>query len=195
MINYKDDLLKKYSYDMGFGSYVMDLYIENGSVSGTNLQYKITRSSKNDCELLYDLVEESRYYYLNAPIFLKREIISKESIQEVIEKKAVFLAWDNDNPIGFINIEISDNYDIIQLISTGAASISPLGLYIKPEYRNKGIGKSLLNMVFEYCKGNGIKHIHVDYETANINANKFWPKYFDPKIISIRRTINKDIKI
>jgi GNAT superfamily N-acetyltransferase len=83
----------------------------------------------------------------------------------------------------------------MQLIAPGDASISPLGIYIKSEYRGKGIGKSLLDKVFQYCKDNGIKYIHVDFETANTNANNFWPKYFNPIILSVRRTVNKDVNI
>jgi hypothetical protein len=105
MINYKDNFLRNFSYNIGFGSYVMDLCIKNGAIEETNYQYKIKKAKGSDCELLYNLVEESRYYYLNAPIFLRREIISKEDIQEIIEKNVVFLAWDNNDLIGFINIE------------------------------------------------------------------------------------------
>jgi ribosomal protein S18 acetylase RimI-like enzyme len=195
MIDFEDNLLKKISYNMGFGSYVLDLCIKNGFIKETNCQYKITQANKNDSELLYNLVEDSRYYYLDAPIFLKREIISKEYIQEIIENEVVFLAWDNNQLVGFINIEIKDNYDIIQLHAQGDASISPLGLYIRSEYRQKGIGKSLLRTIFQYCEKNGIKYIHVDFETANINANNFWPKYFNPIILSVRRTVNKDANI
>jgi GNAT superfamily N-acetyltransferase len=195
MIDYKDDFLRKFSYNMGFGSYVMDLCIKNDSIEETNCQYKINKAERGDCELLYNLVEESRHYYLDAPIFLQRNIISKENIQEIIEKYVVFLALDNNDLIGFINIKKNNDYDIMRLIAPGDASISPLGLYIKSEYRGRRIEKSLLNRAFQYCKDDGIKYIHVDFETANTNANNFWPKYFNPIILSVRRTVNKDANI
>jgi len=195
MINYNDNLLKNFSYDIGFGSYVIDLYINNGSIINTSGQYKVTQAYEKDSELLYNLVEESRHYYLDAPIFLKREVIPKENIKEIIKNNVVFLAWDNNYPIGFMNIGINSEDDIIQLIVSGDAVIDKLGAYVKMEYRNKGIGKTLLSKVFQYCNDNGIKNIHVDFETANTHARKFWPKYFKPKILSVRRTVNKDANI
>ena len=51
----------------------------------------------------------------------------------------------------------------------------------------------LLKTVNDYCGEHNIPYIHVDFETANLYANKFWKKYFDPMLISMRRPINRDI--
>jgi ribosomal protein S18 acetylase RimI-like enzyme len=195
MINYKDNLLKKFSYDMGFGSYVIDACIKNNTVEAAKNQCEITRAEKKDCEDLFNMVEESRQYYLDAPVFLKRKIIEKEEIQNIIKDNAVFLAWDNNELIGFMNIRINKGYDIENLITPESASINILGAYITLKYRGNGIGKSLLNSVFKYCNDNRIKYIHVCFETSNTYANKFWRKYFNPIVLSVRRTINKDINL
>jgi ribosomal protein S18 acetylase RimI-like enzyme len=195
MINSRDNLLKKFSYDIGFGSYVIDACIKNGTIKETNNQYEIRKAEKKDYEALFNLVEESRQYYLDAPIFLKRKVIEKEEIQNIIENNIVFLAWDNNELIGFMNIMKKGEYDIEQLFTPESASIDTLGAYIKSEYRCKGIGKSLLNNVFKYCSDNAINYIHVCFETSNTYANKFWRKYFNPIILSVRRTVNKDVNL
>jgi ribosomal protein S18 acetylase RimI-like enzyme len=192
MINSKDNFLKKFSYDMGFGSYVIDACIKNATIKETDCQYNITRAERNDSELLFNLVEESRQYFLNAPIFLKRKIITREEIQDIIENNIVFLAWDNNELVGFMHIWINDGYDIEQLLTPESASI---GAYIKLEYRGKGIGKLLLSHVFKYCSNNSINYVHVCFETSNTYANNFWRKYFNPIILSVRRTVNKDANI
>jgi ribosomal protein S18 acetylase RimI-like enzyme len=192
MINSKDNFLKGFSYDMGFGSYVVDACIKNGTIEEPNCRYEITKAETKDSELLFNLVDESRRYYLDSPIFLKRKIITKDEIQNIIGKNAVFLAWDDNDIIGFMSVRISKEYDIEQLFTRESASIDTLGAYIKLKYRGKEIGKTLLNNVFKYCESIGIKYVHVCFETSNTYANKFWRKYFNPIILSVRRTVNKD---
>jgi GNAT superfamily N-acetyltransferase len=195
MIFNDDILLKKFSYDMGFGSYVMDAYIKNGIMAKNDCPYKIIMANKNDCNILYDLVEESRNYYHEAPIFLNRKTISEEKIREIIEQNIVFVAWDNNIPIGFINIKKDNQYNIETLETPESVDVSPLGIYIKEEYRRKGIGKKLVEKIFKYCNKNTLEYIHVSFETANPFANNFWKRYFSPVIISVRRTVKKDINM
>ncbi len=68
-----------------------------------------------------------------------------------------------------------------------------IGVYIQPEYKGMELGKEFLRNVFDYCNNNNIKGIHVDFETANLFADKFLRKYFNPLLLSVRRTINKNI--
>ena len=195
MINNKDNFLKKFSYDLGFGSYVMDAYIKNGFMEDAHGEYKITRATQDDCDSIFELTEESRRYYLASPVFLKRNEIEKAEIEQFIKNDAVFLAWDNNDIIGLMSIGIEDEYNFEQLCTPETASIDRLGAYIKPNYRGKGIGKSLLKSVFQYCEDKKIEYIHVCFETANTYANGFWPKYFTPIISSVRRTVNKDANL
>jgi GNAT superfamily N-acetyltransferase len=192
MINNKDDFLKKFSYDLGFGSYVIDAYIKNFNIGEINCPYNISRANKNDCEVLYELIEESRNYYLSAPIFLKRKITTMDEIQNIIENDTVFLAWDNNVLIGFMHVWKKNDYDIEMLTTPESAS---LGAYIKFEYRSKGIGKAILHHVLQHCIDNKINYLHVSFETANPYGNKFWRKYFDPISLSVRRTVNKDANL
>jgi len=192
MISNEDNILKKFSYDIGFGSYVADACVKNGMIKKTECKFEITKAENNDVKSIFDLSEESTHYYLDAPIFLKRNVISEEEIKRLIENGAVFLALDNGKVIGFMSITKKSGYDIEQLFTPESAVIDKLGAYIKPEYRSQGIGKMLLQNVFQYCKNKGIEYIHVCFETSNIYANKFWRKYFNPVILSVRRTINKD---
>jgi GNAT superfamily N-acetyltransferase len=193
MTFYDDIDLKDMLYDIGFGSYVMDVCQK---VSKNMLQidrpYRITKAVPSDVDLLFGLVEESRYYFLEAPIFLKRDICTKEALLNVINENNVFIAWDNSVSIGIMSLILSKRYNIETLAGIGSGLIEELGAYIKPEYRGKGIGKRLLKEVFDYCINASIPYVHLSYETANPFANRFWPKYFKPIILSVRRTINKD---
>ena len=192
-INYNDNRLRGVLFDLGFGSYLIDAFACANYGIVSNSVYKIRKAQFQDAEILYDLVEESREYYSSAPLFLKREQYSRNDIIEIIQKSNVFLAYEANSAIGFINVSVSQGDNIIDLFVNNCGLIDEIGAYIKPEYRGKGLGKELLKYVFDYCNNNGIEGIHVDFETANLFANKFWRKFFNPMLLSLRRTINKNI--
>lgn len=197
-INFNDLKLRETLYDIGFGSYVIDAFAcSDGKIDGACANpssFLITRASENDAEALYELVEESRLYYSAAPIFLKREPFQMDDIRRLIRESNVFIAWDNKKAIGFINVSISQGNNNIDMSLCNDGMLDEIGAYVQPNYRGgKGLGKQLVKAVFDYCRNNGIPRIHVDFETANSYANRFWRKDFSPMLLSIRRTINKNV--
>jgi len=193
MIFRDDALLKNMLYDIGFGAHVMDTCQKTSDVSlKVNSPYRISTATLEDVNILYSLMEESRIYYVSPPIFLKRDVYTKEMISSFIKDNIVFIAWDGNIPMGFFGLTRSERYNIETLAVPGSGLIAGLGAYIKEEYRGRGIGKRLLKEVFDYCQEVSIPYLHLSYETANPFANRFWPKYFKPAILSVRRTVNKD---
>lgn len=192
-INYNDYKLRNVLYDLGFGSYVIDAFACTSDIISGCCEYPVRKAELKDIDKLFHLVEESREYYRSAPLFLRRDQYSRKDLSEIVQNGGVFIAWDGSNAIGFINVSISQRHNIIELSVSNSGLIDEIGVYIKPEYRSKGLGKELLKNVFVYCSSNGIKGIHVDFETANLFANKFWRKYFKPMLLSVRRTVNKNI--
>jgi GNAT superfamily N-acetyltransferase len=193
MIFHDDSTLKNILYVIGFGSYVIDACQKTSEIAfQIDCPHRISKAIPSDADLLFNLVEESRHYYLNAPIFLKRDIYTKEALSNVIDESNVFIAWDNSVPIGVMSLTMSKRYNIETLAGVRSGLIKDLGAYIKPEYRGKGIGTRLLKEVFDHCKNASIPYVHLSYETANPFANRFWRKYFKLIILSVRRTVNKD---
>ncbi|MDF2822340.1 MAG: hypothetical protein K0R15_2788 [Clostridiales bacterium] len=189
-----DEKLKKILFDLGYGSYLIDAFTNcHNNYSRELRNNDIRQATIIDKEALHSLVIESNEYYATAPLFLKREEVSGEEIEELIRKKNVLIAMDQEKPIGFLNISICNENDFINLTTEGNGLLDEIGIFIKPEYRNKDIGLGLLMKAMDYCKQLETKYIHVDFETANLYANKFWIKYFSPMLLSMRRTINKNI--
>lgn len=187
-------ILKDMIYNIGFGAHVIDAYTKvQGAVCQINSKYKISMATDSDAAVLFELIKESVHYYLNSPVFLKRRTYELVDIIDIIKTDHLLVVWDNNIPIGFMNLSAQTGYDIENLASTNTGLISKVGAYIKPEYRGMGIGKCLLNEVMNQCVEKNIQSLHVCYETANSFANIFWPKYFKPMILSVRRTVNKDI--
>lgn len=151
-INYRDEKLRKIMFDIGFGSYLIDAFNSTKKIVVNTNQYKKIRANENHVKVLYNLVEESRHYYSLAPLFLKRSEYTLDRLIEVINQHNVFIALDNDIPIGFINISISENNNVIELYTEKTGLIDEIGIYVKDEYRNKGVDKVLLSIIFQYCE-------------------------------------------
>lgn len=192
-IFFNDKKLKKVLFDLGYGSYLIDAFSECNIKYDEKTICDIRKAATKDTNVLYELVKESNQYYASAPLFLKRDEVSYEEIEEIISKNNVFIAWSQELPVGFINVSLSKNNNFINLSTKNCGLLDEIGAYIKPEYRSKNIGLQLLVTANDYCTQVETKHIHVDFETANLYANKFWKKYFTPMLLSMRRTVNKNI--
>lgn len=129
---------------------------------------------------------------LDAPTFLARELWRREEIVQIINEHEVFAAWDGDLMVGTWGVDIHQKPHFEKLTVADSAYSGGIGAYIRPEYRGKGIGTQLVRRAFDCCHQAGKPFLHVSFESANPNANRFWPKYFKPPIRSVRRTINKD---
>lgn len=196
MIYNDNHALKDMLYDIGFGSHVIDAYAKVPKpVCQIDSRYKISAATYNDAEALFELIKESVHFYAESPIFLKRNVYELDDVIDMIETDHLLVAWDNDTPIGIMNLSVQTGYNIENLSSTNTGLISKAGAYIKPEYRGLGIGKCLLNEVMKHCAEKNIQYLHVCFETANPFANIFWRKHFKPIILSVRRTVNKDAHI
>lgn len=187
-------ILKNMLYDIGFGSHVIDAYAKvQKPVYRTNNKYIISKATYSDADVLFNLIKESVNYYSNSPIFLKRSTYELDDIIDIIQTDNLFVVWDNEVPIGVMNLSVQEGYNIENLACTNTGLISKVGAYIKPEYRGMGIGKCLLSEIMHQCIQYNVQFIHVSFETANPFANIFWRKHFEPMILSVRRTVNKDI--
>jgi GNAT superfamily N-acetyltransferase len=192
-IFYNDLKLKAILFDLGYGSYLIDAMNNCDIKDSEESIYEIRVASAGDADVLYELVRESNDYYASAPLFLKRDEVTIEEIEEIITKNAVFIAWEQEIAIGFMSIRISERNNFIDLSVKNCGLIDEIGAYIKADYRNKKIGIKLLKHAADHCRAAKAAYIHVDFETANLYANKFWGKYFTPMLLSMRRTVNKNI--
>ena len=140
-INYNDTRLKNSLYDLGFGSYLIDAFARTDVKLDAASSYEIRKASPNDTEILYSLVEESRMYYASSPLFLKRDPYSIDDISQIINNGNVFIAFDNNIPVGFINLSVPNENNCIDLSVANCGMIDEIGAYIKPEHRGNNLGK------------------------------------------------------
>jgi aminoglycoside 6'-N-acetyltransferase I len=89
------------------------------------------------------------------------------------ESEICYLAKDQQKYIGFIQVGIRNDY-------VEGSSQLPIAyveaVYIKPEYRKKGIAKTLFKMAEDWAKLKGLKQIASDTLTNNSTSINFHKK-------------------
>lgn len=97
--------------------------------------------------------------------------LEKEMINSITsEDGAVFIYYDENTPVGFAQCSL--RYDYVE--GTESSPVGYLeGIYVKDEYRNRGIGKELLTQCEEWAKSKGCSEFASDCELDNTESLKF----------------------
>ncbi len=99
----------------------------------------------------------------------------KDEFQKMLSstKEQAFIYKLDNEYIGFINLSIRTDY-------VEGSNSSPVGfvegIYVKPEYRNRGIAKKLIIKGEEWAKSKGCTQIGSDIEMDNDISYKFHQK-------------------
>jgi len=89
-----------------------------------------------------------------------------------IKKSNLIIAVENNEIIGFIDVEIKERPKLYQNKKEGHINL----LYVKDEHRSKGTGKKLIEEALNIFKENNITFITVNTHALDKEANKFWQK-------------------
>lgn len=189
-----DDDLNETVFELGFGLIVIDAFRGLDTFPSRVSSINIIQADSGHLDAIEALGEESRSYYLEAPIFLTREKRSRDYYGSLLgEDSAIFLASSDSEPVGMMQIRKNHESDVVTLSDLNTGLIDKLGAYIKPTYRKQGIGRALLLRCIRWCQHQDIDRIHVDFESANLLARPFWLRYFTATMHSTKKTINRDI--
>jgi len=89
------------------------------------------------------------------------------------EKEETFLYLENNKAVGFINLSIREDY-------VNGSRYSPVGyvegIYVKPEFRKKGIAKALVKIGEMWAKSLGCKEMGSDVLIENKDSADFHKK-------------------
>ena len=95
--------------------------------------------------------------------YMANMFLSEEAINKLISKGAIFkLVYENQSPVAFCEYVIDGNKVFLSKF------------YVEKTYRNKGIGRMMLNSCIDYAKQNNINLI---YLTVNKNNKASIDKY------------------
>jgi ribosomal protein S18 acetylase RimI-like enzyme len=114
-----------------------------------------------------------------------RDEIARNFIKNAIHSKngLVIIAEINEEKIGYLLITIRNNFPFFKLKKYGKLQT----IYVKEEYRNKGISSKLKDEAFKWCIKKGIKRISLDVLPNNFNAINIYKKWgFSPYLLEMR---------
>ncbi|MGI6767207.1 MAG: GNAT family N-acetyltransferase [Lentihominibacter sp.] len=131
---------------------------------------------KSDCEVWILLNREFMAEEIqDEELWHGADQVSDEQFQDTFHaglkasQQVGFLLFEEDDiPVGFANLMI-----VFSVWTHGPALVID-DLYLRPDYRGKGYGRSAMEMIEEYAKERGCKRIQFQSELTNPNAMEFY---------------------
>lgn len=194
----EDAELQRIAFRLGFGLYVVDATRSSGAESALPAppgSFCIRSATPRDVDELHELVLALARHLGGSPLFLCREAETQDQIAQAVssDSGAVIVADTDGEIAGFMSVRVAPENSPITMMYKGMGAIEPLGAYVRPEFRSRGIGAALVREVSAWCRERNVSEIHVDFESANLEATAFWLQHFHPTLYSVKRRVNQDI--
>ncbi|MBK5484505.1 GNAT family N-acetyltransferase [Peribacillus sp. TH16] len=128
----------------------------------------IQKATLNELDSLTELFDLYRVFYEQtsnlegAREFLKERLTNEESV--------IFMAFDGDNPIGFV--QLYPSFSSVSMMHSWVLN----DLFVKGNARKKGFGEKLLKAAIAFAKETGAKGVSLETDKDNSNAQKLYEK-------------------
>ncbi|KQU24250.1 acetyltransferase [Bacillus sp. Leaf13] len=128
----------------------------------------IQKATLNELDSLTELFDLYRVFYEQtsnlegAREFLKERLTNEESV--------IFMAFDGDNPIGFV--QLYPSFSSVSMMRSWVLN----DLFVKGNARKKGFGEKLLKASIAFAKETGAKGVSLETDKDNGNAQKLYEK-------------------
>lgn len=84
-----------------------------------------------------------------------------------------FLAWEGEHAIGFSQVQLRHDY----VEGTDSSPVGYLeGLYVHPNYRQRGIARHLVTACEEWASSKGCSEFASDVELSNVDSQRMHEK-------------------
>lgn len=107
----------------------------------------------------------------------------------VNESSRIFIAEINGNIVGFAHGDVSHRTDYLP---KNVGSISTV--YVKSNFRRKGVGALLIRHVCEFFDSEGVEDVTLRYIIGNEEAERFWGKLGFKPVITTAKIDLKDLE-
>jgi GNAT superfamily N-acetyltransferase len=177
---------------LGFGLGGVDGVRDLAPVLAATGRVDIRRAGVADVEEVMALDEALRRHLASAPTFLPlHDGDGEEAFRRWLgnPEKAEWLAYQDDQIVASMKIGPANENACYVIRGGGTASI--VGAYTEEAARGHGIGSELLNRSLEWASREGYVRCAVDFEPHNIQAARFWPRYFEPVCYSLVRRVGE----
>ena len=128
----------------------------------------IQKATLNDLDSLSELFDLYRIFYQQksdlsgAREFIKERLNNEESV--------VFIAFDENNPIGFV--QLYPSFSSVSMKRTWVLN----DLYVSESVRGKGFGEKLIKKAITFAKDTGAKGILLETNIENVTAQRLYER-------------------
>jgi ribosomal protein S18 acetylase RimI-like enzyme len=128
------------------------------------------RATLDDIPLLVELMQE---FYAEAPYPLDRDWAAA-SFQALLTDDslgAVWIIFHDSQPMGYVVLTLRFSMEY------GGLDAFIDDLFIRAPYRRRGLGRALIDALFEECERRGVLAVHVEVGQDNAAANALYSSY------------------
>jgi GNAT superfamily N-acetyltransferase len=175
---------------LGFGFVVVDAVRGLEPVDGEAAAVEIRRAGLGDAAEVNALRRALEAHMLAAPAFWV------ESPPDAAERlgdpaHAFWLAYEDEQVAAGIGLEpdLWDGCDVVQ----DERTIIIVSAHTYEHARGRGVGTALLNRSLEWARAENYQRCAVDFQTANLEATRFWMRYFEPVCYSLSRCVDERV--
>jgi len=189
-------------HSLGFGLNVVDAVRDTSPVVGTSEDVDVRRAGPADLDTVMELVIGLRRHLASAPAFLplvvEADPTKPHQARLADPTNALWLAYLDGEAVGLMSCSPPGDRPFPAALREDASTCNLGGAFggafIRSDVRGSGIGKALLNHVMSWARDGGYARCVLDYESANIEAERFWSgQGFEPIVNSLMRTIDSRI--
>lgn len=185
-------------FGMGFGMSNIDALRGLSPVPQTPVNIEIQQAGPEDFGTLMNYRELLCQHLTASPIFLfipaeARDAGAKDFRQQLSDNDAaIWLAREQGKVTGCMRVVPSSQCDY--RMPTFEKNICGISMaFTEGICRQKGVATALLNRVLVWAGEKGYTKCAVDFESANIQASRFWLSHFQPACYTLLRTIESRI--
>lgn len=176
----------------GYGMMVIDAVSEVKKIEDNHKKDIVfKRSTIDDIDEIEKILDEHCDYMSSSPVFLKTDKSdNRKGLEEIYgsEKEILWKAMSGRDTLGIMKTVDGGGEGSLTVKDENNLGIG--STHVKEKFQNMGVGKFMIKNIFDYAKENNYKKLSVDFESFNVQARKFWLKYFEPVCFSMMRRID-----
>ena len=183
--------------DLGFGVVTVDAIrgIEaldaGGGVDPATASIRCRRGGPADASLIAELERGLRAHLARAPVFFvlgPERDLDEHRARLDDEVTATFIAEDGSGPLAYLRIGPASDDAATVIRDAHTASIT--GAFTVADRRGVGVATLLLDAALAWARAGGATRCAVDFESMNVEARRFWLRWFRPVVLTMGRRLD-----